>query len=279
MASLSPQAKGVLDLIAFRKQMGELAIEDIVTEYWSRDVLDELSHYNTLKNYFKKSREVSKRDEKVAYVQRALRFNRVFEVLGIVKYIGISGSIASDMFKEGEDIDLFIVTADGTSWLYRGLLKLLLGKKARLYEDVDITDTLCINFIAEERGLLFDPDIFVLHELIHLVDVYNPDYRNRFLELNPWLVDNFGMQAPVKYQTGSGLFSSLLKFPLKILDYFSYQLQLFYMKLRKHKPEVSRIKEGRSKGRIEFYPTQFRVKVMREYWIERENLNRVVSIK
>jgi len=39
-----------------------------------------------------------------------------------VRFVGISGSIASEFVKEEDDIDLFIVTKNDTVWIYRLLL-------------------------------------------------------------------------------------------------------------------------------------------------------------
>ena len=47
-----------------------------------------------------------------------------FQILGFVKFIGISGSVAAKIANPEDDIDLFIVVKNGSSWLYRGILKL-----------------------------------------------------------------------------------------------------------------------------------------------------------
>lgn len=276
MASLSPQAKGVLDLIAFRQQMGEPLLSDIATKYWGKEILKEFSLLNGDKIKTAQRKNPKEIQAKQKYVRETIWFNRIFEILGIVKYVGISGSLAADKFKEGEDLDLFIVTANGTSWIYRGILKLLLGKKARLYEDTDVADTLCVNFIAEERGISFDPDIFVLHELLHIIDVYNPAYKDFIISQNQWLSDIYGIR-----EKANSTPNKLTKFclhilysPIRLLDFFAYHLQVIYMKFKKHNPKLKRIKNGRKTGRIEFYPEDFRVKVMSEFWIQREKLEK-----
>lgn len=276
MVSLSPQAKGVLDLIAFRQQMGAPLLYDIVTEFWGVDVIKEIRALNKGELDVAQRRNSKEIQEKQKYVKKAIWFNRIFELFGIVKYVGISGSLAAGKFKEGEDIDLFIVTANGTSWIYRGFLKLLLGKKARLYEDVDVADTLCVNFIAEERGISFAPDIFVLHELLHLIDVYNPTYKGFMIAKNSWLSEIYGIkkQKPLNDSKFQRFITNSLLLPVNFLDFLAYHLQVFYMKFRKHSPQFRRIKEGRQIGRIEFYPEDFRDTVMKNFWIKREMLEK-----
>ena len=41
----------------------------------------------------------------------------------LVKFIGISGSVGSGFAKE-DDIDIFVVTRNGTMWLYRALVQI-----------------------------------------------------------------------------------------------------------------------------------------------------------
>jgi hypothetical protein len=101
--------------------------------------------------------------ELVKYSQNQLKINSIFEKLGIVKFVGISGSIAANIYKKGDDIDLFIVVANNWSWIYRGIIKLLLtlrGRVARNYSDKDVEKSLCLNFIVEERALTSPKSIF-----------------------------------------------------------------------------------------------------------------------
>ena len=42
----------------------------------------------------------------------------------LVKFIGISGSVGSGFAKEEDDIDIFVVTRNGTMWLYRALVQI-----------------------------------------------------------------------------------------------------------------------------------------------------------
>lgn len=194
------------------------------------------------------------------------RKNIPFLLFGdLVKFIGISGSVGSGFAKEDDDIDIFVVTRNGTMWLYRALVQIknIFHRKIRVKGEKDVKNKLCLNLIAEERGLTFDTDIFNFNELMYLIPIYNEKYINYIHSQNEWLVSEYGMKkenmiTKVKPQREANIL-------LRILNKLLYYLQLIYMKLARHRPDLKRIQENFKKGRIEFFPKKFRERKIKEY--------------
>ncbi len=183
----------------------------------------------------------------------------------LVKFIGISGSVGSGFAKEEDDIDIFVVTRNGSMWLYRALVKLknIFHGKIRVKGESDVKDKLCLNLIAEERGLEFDNDIFNFNELMYLIPIYNEKYINYIYSQNRWLETEYGIKKEnmVTKITPQGE----VRMVMQTLNKFLYCLQLAYMKLARHRPDLQRIKENSKKGRIEFFPKKFRERKVRDY--------------
>jgi len=186
-----------------------------------------------------------------------------------IKFIGVSGSVASEFAKKGDDIDLFIVTKNDTVWIYRLLLyiKNLFSKKIRAKGNQEVENKFCINFLVEERALEFEDDIFNFNELLYLKPLYNEKYLSVIYLNNSWLKDkyfvskNFLDRESIKV----GDIKNLQKrnFFLIPINFFAFLMQFVYMFIRNHKPDVKRLFEGFKKGRVEFYPKSFKEKKLK----------------
>jgi predicted nucleotidyltransferase len=201
-------------------------------------------------------------DQKVEIAKKNIP---ILLVGNLVKFIGISGSVGSGFAKEEDDIDIFVVTRNGTMWLYRALVQIknIFYRKIRIKGEKDVKDKLCLNLITEERGLKFDSDIFNFNELMYLIPIYNEKYLNYIYSRNEWLLTEYGVKeenmiTKVKPQKEVNIF-------LKILNNFFYFLQLVYMQLARHRPDLQRIRENSKKGRIEFFPKKFRERKVNAY--------------
>ncbi len=186
--------------------------------------------------------------------------------LNKVKFIGISGSVGAGFATEEDDIDLFIVVENNCMWLYRFYLEIfnLFHNKIRSKRHGNkIKDKLCINLIAEERGLEFQNDIFNFHELMYLIPVYNKEYLHYIYSRNNWLVNDWGvkvnlLETEVEEKRSNNII-------IKILNFKSFLLQLLFMILLQHSPEIDRIIRNNKVGRIEFFPANFRKSKILKY--------------
>ena len=193
----------------------------------------------------------------------------VFLLPAFIKFIGVSGSVASEFAKKEDDIDLFIVTKNDTVWIYRLLLyiKNLFSKKIRSKGDKKVENKFCINFLVEERALEFEDDIFNLNELLYLKPLYKEKYLSIIYLNNSWLKDkyfvsnNFLNKESIKVGDIKNL--KKRKYLLTVINFLAFIMQFVYMFIRNHQPDLKRLLKGFKKGRVEFYPKSFKEKKLK----------------
>lgn len=189
--------------------------------------------------------------KKLMYAKNYVRYLKVFN---LVKYIGVSGSVAAGIAKDIDDIDFFVVVKNNTLWIYRGLLvvKNLFNPRFRKSKSIAVKDLICVNLICEERGLKFDNDIFNLHEIYYLKSVYNEDYFENILISNQWLKRWGGVFG--SYDRRLKRFNILLE----AINLYFFLPQLIYMYIIGNNPDIKRIVRNYIRGRIEFFTYEYK---------------------
>lgn len=233
-------------------------------------VSNEKAKYIWGKNFIKnldKKLENEKADEvaisKIAIAKRNLKYLQIGKW---VKFIGISGSVAAGFAKEEDDIDLFIVVRNGCGWIYRGLIALrnIFHRTIRVKRDRgDVSDKLCINFICEERSLRLENDMFNFHELMYLVPIYNDKYLNYIYSQNEWLKTEYGVKNDLLISRIQS--QRFVNFVFRILNWLAFFVQLLFMVVFKHSPNVKRLEQDFKVGRIEFFEEDYKKKRMESY--------------
>jgi hypothetical protein len=245
--------------IKFRRNMG-LGLDFGKARYiWGKKEIKVLEGKEV--DFIKRREENLFVNEKVSLVEENVKKLLLFKW---VKFIGVSGSVAAGFAKDEDDIDLFIVVKDGTAWLYRGVLTLrglfnglFRGKR----HGEDVKNLFCFNLICEESGLNFDNDIFDFHELMYLIPVYEKKYLKYIYSQNSWLKNSFGVKKELlmsKYRR-NGSVNVVIRF-FNILAFWS---QVLFMSLTGHSPEIERLRKNFRKGRIEFFPEDYKGKYLR----------------
>jgi len=182
-----------------------------------------------------------------------------------VQFIGVSGSVASEFVKEKDDIDLFIVTRNDTLWIYRLYLYFRNISKRRIRsrsKQSDVKDKFCVNFLTEERNLLLENDMFNLNELLFLKPVYYSAFLSVIFLQNDWLREKYLVSR--KFLRRESLKVGMLKTIMKrnciffIINLICFLLQVGYMVVMKHDPDIQRLVNGFRSGRVEFFPKGFR---------------------
>jgi hypothetical protein len=85
----------------------------------------------------------------------------------------------------GEDLDLFVVTEPGRSWLVYAAIVLL----ARLHR---CRPVICANYVVDLRNLAIPrQDFFTAHELLYVRPITDPPVRRQLLAANPWVFTRF----------------------------------------------------------------------------------------
>lgn len=235
----------------FRENMGMSLTRDKIEEFWGKD----LSSLGQQGICISNPKIVN---DKMKVVNNSLERLLIFDW---VKFIGVTGSVACGNAKDSDDIDVFIIVKNNCSWLYRGFLVLRLGfNSVRRVWGKCFKDKIDTNFICEERGLTFDSrSIFVLHELMYMIPVYNQDYYKEVLSFNSDLFKNFGIKISKKeINKKRYLFFA-------IFNSLAFISQYIYMLIVGHKPDIKRLCENNKRGRIEFFPKDFQYQKTEEY--------------
>ncbi len=240
----------ISQLILFRKNMGAATPKEKVVFFWKKEFknLGDSEKGVNVKLRKKKTNIVKKNIDAILF-------------LDWVKFVGITGSVAAGVPKKDDDIDVFIVVKNNRMWLYRAFLTFKLGRKSlRRVWGKPFKDKIDTNFICEERGLWFNTEsIFVLHELLFMIPVYNKDYYEKILNINHQLLENYDIERKKEELNKKGFFF------FKFLDKIAFIIQYIYMLLKKHRPDYRRLVRNNKKGRIEFFPKGFRKEKVREF--------------
>jgi hypothetical protein len=116
-----------------------------------------------------------------ALVERHRGLLRLMAHLPFVRLLAFSGGTSHKNSVSGEDIDLFVVSAPGRSWLTFALFSLatrLAGERR----------VMCFNYIVDERHLRVPNagDLFTAHQLVCLKPLRGRRLAQRLLDENPW---------------------------------------------------------------------------------------------
>jgi hypothetical protein len=154
--------------------------------------------------------------------------------------VGITGSVAAGYPKDKEDIDLMVITKNGSLWLNRLKIKMWLWVNnipQRGYGDKEEKNDFCFNLWLEEESLKLPENRKNLKNAMDLVLMKvmfdkNKTYE-RFVRENEWvkkyvateynkIVSNFKPLNVVRKQK--------IYLPKKVFNQVAYRLQYIYMK-------------------------------------------------
>jgi predicted nucleotidyltransferase len=235
-----------------------------VKEVWDIEMVqeDELNVIKPRKNII---------DRKTKIAKKSLEW---LVIKPFVKFVAISGSVASEFAKEQDDIDLFIVVKNDTVWIYRlliyikNLFKQKIRSKEKSIKGRSVKDKLCINFLVEQRSLALEEDIFNFNELIYMKPIYNEEFKQLIFLNNMWIKDRYLVSNKFFYFDGLkvGDVKELTKrnYFLLFINLIAFIGQLLFMIFMRHNPEVSRLWKGFKKGKVEFYPQEFKKEKLKD---------------
>ena len=255
----------IKEFIKFRSNMGVKLTLKKARYIWGKERVSQLPKgiFNLL------GKKINLKQERVilSKIRIAKRNMDILLVSDWVKFIGVSGSVAAGFAKEEDDIDLFIVVRNGSAWIYRGIIRLrnLFKHVIRVKRDGEnVKNLFCTNYIVEERGLSLERDIFNLHELMYMIPIYQKRYLSSIFSENRWL--------ETEYLVDKGLFNSKrrvyrgVNIFIVILNYLAYLLQVLFMLISNHKPEIKRIQTNYSEGRIQFFPSDYKERILKGFY-------------
>lgn len=118
-----------------------------------------------------------------AALPRALRRSRLIARFPFVRGVALTGTLSKGVFREGDDVDFFVVTAKDRVWVCRTLL--MLFKKLVL---LDSHRYFCVNYLVAEDALAVpDRNVFTATEVAWLKPVSGGERFEAFFRANPWV--------------------------------------------------------------------------------------------
>ncbi len=230
-------------LYKIRKSMGLGLSKSTISKFF-REEGHKFDNSNEVKNTKETNFAISYAIDNLGYIY----------LRGFVKFIGITGSVASGKYQVGDDIDLYIVVRNNTAWLYRLLLMLgnLFTFKLRRSRIANTHLKFCPNFIVEERALSkVNKNIYSLHEFIYMIPIYNSEYYLKVLAENHWM-RRFGLVIDTKYaQVDSS--RNFLFIPLNFLSYLCQTIFRFLYSYKRFTPQLKNFMQGK----VVFYEYNF----------------------
>jgi alpha-1,3-rhamnosyl/mannosyltransferase len=133
---------------------------------------------------------VARRHDQAALTDALIREHRAHLArlagLPFLRMLAFSGGTSHKNSSSRHDLDLFIVTAPGRTWLVY-LLIVIVSRVTRC------RDAICANYLIDEAHLELPRtgDLFTAHELLYARPVLGEDVRRRMFELNPWIFDRY----------------------------------------------------------------------------------------
>lgn len=134
--------------------------------------------------------KIAIKPEKIAFTKKLIA-SRMKDLRRIgrnplIKFVGISGSLAADNPTRDKngclDLDVFLITRKRCLWIYR----IILGVRNVFSRDLDEPE-LCINYIMDESDLMVsNRNFYTATEIRNLVPVVGMDTYWRFLWANAW---------------------------------------------------------------------------------------------
>jgi hypothetical protein len=143
-----------------------------------------------------RSATIALRRERAVYARTLWRSGRILAWLVVhlpfVRMVAVIGSLTMDNVRSPrDDIDLFIITAQGRVWLTRALVIGLVRLAATARID------LCPNYLLSIRRLAMPADdLFTARELAQMIPLYGRETFAGLLAANRWLAGYLPNAAP-----------------------------------------------------------------------------------
>lgn len=184
---------------------------------------------------------ISKR--KLALAKKACK---ILRRIPNIKMVGITGALAMGNADGEADIDLVVITREGTLWMTRLLTLSILAifrVPTRRHADKNQKDKLCLNLWLDERHVTWPKgsrNIYTAHEIAQIIPLVNKDRTyEKFLRGNKWVRDYWPNAARFRKQE-LGIRNKAKRRPIihnslfiiRLIEPLARKLQFVYMKKR-----------------------------------------------
>jgi len=135
----------------------------------------------------------------------------VLSLIPLIKFVGITGSLAMENSAEESDIDLMVITKKGSLWtsrIFAYLLFVLSGISFRRAGKKDEKNRLCLNMWLDEGDLSWpkrDRNIYTAHEIAQIKPLVNKNKTyEKLVSKNKWILKYWPNAVGNKY-IGDGI--------------------------------------------------------------------------
>lgn len=124
-------------------------------------------------------------------ISKSKRFLSLFSKLPMIKYIGISGSLAAEnptighagVNKGTVDLDLFVISSKNTMWILFLFERVFTNFHRRIFGH----HFYCFNYVTDETFLeIANKNFYTATELVNLKTVYDDNVYDHFISQNDW---------------------------------------------------------------------------------------------
>lgn len=197
---------------------------------------------------------IKKRSISMQKLKEAEAVSRIYRYIPWVLFVGVSGSVSYLNAEQEDDIDLFLVVSRNRLWITR-LVEYVMFRalsKRRAYNDTIVRDKFCVNAYLSEQCLdvseFMKPDICTALELVQIKPIYKKEYYSKIISKNLWIRTYFEYYYRHIFEKRNSFQEKRRLFLIsRIVDYLDWgvgKLQLLYMQVMRHHPELSVMSEN-----------------------------------
>jgi hypothetical protein len=214
-------------------------VEELLKELLERHKIKYKNGFYFLANYKSKKDDIKEINSKSAFAkatfEKLLSVSYIFEKIPFIKFVGVTGSLASYNFDfEKDDIDLFFICSKNRLWITRFFVVLILKLLNIYVNNSDPKLKICPNLYISEDSLSWNSEkrsLYVAHEIIMMQPLVNKDdYYFKFIVENNWIKE-FIPNFEINYELVSNVENRDLTI-LDLLENILMFVQLFFMKVR-----------------------------------------------
>lgn len=167
-------------------------------------------------------------------LQIAVKAAKLLSLIPNIKMIAVTGSLAMGNSLPESDIDLMVITKEGTLWttrLFAYLFTRLFRIQTRKPKDKQQQDKLCLNIWMDENDLSWnkkDRNIYTAHEIAQIVPLINKEETyEKFIGQNKWILNYW--PSAIIISSSQFTINNLNKGP-NFVEKIAFKLQYQYMK-------------------------------------------------
>lgn len=122
-------------------------------------------------------------------LKKAKYYANLLKLIPLLKMVAISGALAMNNSQKSDDIDLILISKEGTLWTTRFFSNLVLVPYRRWPKSQKKSDKACLNiFLESPKFKIKDQNIYTAHEICQLKPLWDRDNTyQKFAKTNSWV--------------------------------------------------------------------------------------------